>query len=158
MRATIRKYLGDYEAVINECLTVLRRKILFFLPQGRAICPEEEKGVKEEKIQIGTQHTEARINHVISEIVRVSYNTIYPFIAENHIPYQNTFRDYMEKTTNCKKEKAQDDVRVAESIEQSGCETTQEHNVSKPASVENTFCDRLVNGLPPHKSRVLNRG
>jgi hypothetical protein len=55
----------------------------------------------------------------------------------------------MEKTTYSKKEKAHDDVCVAESTEQSGYETTQEHNVSKPASVENTFCLRSVNGLSP---------
>ena len=83
---------------------------------------------------------------------------IYAAATENHIPYQNTFRNYMKKTTNSKKGKAHEDVRVAESTEQSGYKTTQEHNVSKPASVENTFCLQFVNGLPPYKSRVLSRG
>jgi hypothetical protein len=66
---------------------VLSREIFLFFPEGGSVSPEEKEGVHKEKVEITAQNTETYINQIIGKVIRMANYTVYPFIAENHIPY-----------------------------------------------------------------------
>jgi hypothetical protein len=74
---------------------------------------------------------------------------VHPSVAENHIPYQDAFGDYVQEAADGEKRKTDHDAGDAITVDCRGGKATQDNKVSKVTPGKQMF-------FGPHGSAFLN--
>lgn len=150
-RQPVGKDRGRRQDIIHRVLSVssLQRCLLF--SERGAVAPEKEERVGQEQVAVAAQQAESRVDKVIREVIRMAYDGINPFRAQDLVPYKRPLRQEMQEGPEDEKKCSKEYLRFRDGKEQRRACTEEYNDIAKnpsrqepPAQVDTSWCEVTI--------------